>query len=430
VNRSIKSKLLFFMIISFLIFLSQTSYSLTLDEAILLAKETLPSYKASLIKTRSTEALYNASVGPYLPSLDASTVQQRFYTSAVEFPTGSYDMTLSYTLFDGGNRKASRNIAWLNFDISKEDLRKNLLDVEFNVKTAFYTAIARRDTLEQRKIQLQDAQKDYEVAEGRYKFGVAKLSDVLQASVRLEQARFALVQAEGDFKKAILELNSLIGKPLDSQPQIQGALEMAVTLPDRDKLSRVVMMRPEIKQAEDSLKISENNRSLSLSSFYPIISTNASYQKTTGGIRVLTTGQGAIPEEKVLGITATWNIFELGKFFRLKSSGLEKDVSSEQLNDFKRQILLDVHKTYEDLITASNNLKVAQQQFKQAEQNYAQAFGEYKVGKGDILSLVQAESLLANAREQLISSRLNLIVSRSLLERIAGIERLEFLDRY
>ena len=109
---------------------------------------------------------------------------------------------------------------------------------------------------------------------------------------------------------------------------------------------------------------------------------------------------------------------------------MEKDVSSEQLNDFKRQILLDVHKTYEDLITASNNLKVAQQQFKQAEQNYAQAFGEYKVGKGDILSLVQAESLLANAREQLISSRLNLIVSRSLLERIAGIERLEFLDRY
>src|SRR4030066_2020474 len=431
VNTFIKHALVLVCIILIsMVLIYQTSYSLTLDEAISLSKETLPFYKASLIRTRSTEALYSASLGPYIHSLDASTVQQRFYTSPAEFSTSSYYMSLSYTFFDGGNRKASRNIAWLNFDISKEDLRKNLLDVEFNVKTAFYTAIARRDTLEQRKIQLQDAQKDYEVAEGRYKFGVAKLSDVLQASVRLEQARFALVQAEGDFKKAILELNSLIGKPLDSQPEIQGALEMAVTLPDRDKLSRVVMMRPEIKQAEDSLKISENNRSLSLSSFYPIISTNASYQKTTGGIRVLTTGQGAIPEEKVLGITATWNIFELGKFFRLKSSGLEKDVSSEQLNDLKRQILLDVHKTYEDFITASNNLKVAQQQLKQAEHNYSQAFGEYKVGKADILSLVQAESLLATAREQLISSRLNLIVSRSLLERIAGIERLEFLDRY
>jgi outer membrane protein TolC len=413
------------MIISFLIFLSQTSYSLTLDEAILLAKETLPSYKASLIKTRSTEALYNASLSPYLPSLDASSSQRRIYTTQQEFSVRTYDLTLSYLLFDFGNRRANRNIARLNFDISREELRRNLLDLEFNVKVAFYSAIAQRETLEQRKVQLQDAQKDYEVAEGRYKFGVAKLLDVLQASVRLEQSRFNVVQAEGEFKKALLELSSLIGKPLDSQYDIQGSIDPEIKPPDIGKLSQAALLRPEIKQSEDLLKISENNKSLVLSTFFPTFSVNASYLKTEGGVFRTT-----FPEEKVADLTATWNIFELGKFFRLKSSGLEKDVSSEQLNDLKRQILLDVHKTYEDFITASNNLKVAQQQLKQAEHNYSQAFGEYKVGKADILSLVQAESLLSTAREQLISSRLNLIVSRSLLERIAGIERLEFLDRY
>lgn len=425
-GRLIKHKSIFFyVIIVSVVFIIHTSYALTLEEAISLAKETLPFYKASVIKTKSTEALYNASLGPYLPSLDASTLQQRFYTSPAEFPSSTTDVTLSYTLFDGGNRKALRNIAWLNFDISKEDLRKKLLDLEFNVKIAFYTAIARRDALEQRKIQLQDAQKDYEVAEGRYKFGVSKLLDVLQASVRLEQAKFTLVQADGDFKKALLELNSLIGKPLDSQHEIQGSLDMEVKLPERDKVSSAILQRPEIKQAEDSLKISENNKSISLSTFYPIISTNASYQKTSGGLRGLTVGQGAIREENMLGITATWNIFELGKFFRVKSSELEKDVALENLNDLKRQLLLDVNKAYEDVVTASSNLKVAQQQIKQAEQNYSQAFGEYKVGKADILSLVQAESLLATAREQLISSRLNLISSKVSLERIAGIERLE-----
>lgn len=420
-RRTVKYKRkLFFAFISFVIFLSQTSYSLTLDEAISLAKETLPFYKAAVVKTKSTEALYNASLGPYLPSLDASTFQRRFYTSSEEFPTSSYDVTLSYILFDGGNRKASRNIAGLNYDISKEDLRTKLLDLEFNVKNAFFNAIAKKDTLEQRKIQLQDAQKDYEVAEGRYKFGVAKLLDVLQASVRLEQARFALVQGEGDFKKILLELNSLIGRPLESQYDIQGALDMEVKLPERDKLSQAVLQRPEIKQAEDSLKIATQNKSLILSSFYPTISTSASYNKTDGGVFVT-----SFPEEKIASLSATWNIFELGKFFRLKSSGLEKDVSSEQLNDLKRQILLDVHKTYEDFITASNNLKVAQQQLKQAEHNYSQALGEYKVGKADILSLVQAESLLASAREQLINSRLDLIVSKTLIERIAGIQKIE-----
>ena len=412
-----------------MVLIFQTSYSLTLDEAISLSKETLPFYKASMIRTRATGALYSASLGPYIPSLDASTVQQKFYTSPSEFSTSSYEVTLSYMLFDGGNRKASRNIARLNFDISKEDLRKNLLDLEFNTKTAFYTSIARRDTLEQRKIQLQDAQKDYEVAEGRHKFGVATLLDELQASVRFEQAKFALVQAEGELKKAVLELNSLIGKPLDSQYDIEGSLDMEVKLPGRDTLSSVVLQRPEIKQAEDSLKIAENNKSISRSTFYPLISTNASYQKTSGGIRGLATGQTAIPEEKILGLTATWNIFELGKFFRAKSSEFEKGVSLENLNDLKRQLLLDVNKAYEDLITVSKNLQVAQQQLRQAEQNYSQAFGEYKVGKADILSLVQAESLLASAREQFTNSRLNLILARVLLERTAGIEKLESMKQ-
>jgi outer membrane protein TolC len=70
---------------------------------------------------------------------------------------------------------------------------------------------------------------------------------------------------------------------------------------------------------------------------------------------------------------------------------------------------------------------VAIEQDKQAQQNYDQAFGEYKVGKGDILSLVFAETLLSQAREQMVSSALNLYLSKALLERTAGIESLDGL---
>ncbi len=398
-----------------------TAYSLTIDEAISLAKETLPSYKASIIKTRSTEAIYNASFAPYLPSLDASALLKNHYTSQEEFNSRTYDLTLSYILFDGGKRRANRNIALLNLDIDMEELKKSLLDLEFSVKTAFYTVVAQKEIVEQRKLQLHDAEKDYEVAEGRYKFGVARLSDVLQASVRLEQARFNLIRSEGDYKKALSELNSLIGKALDSQYDLTGYLYAEIRLPERNRLYSAVMQGPEIKQTESSLKISESNISLERSAFYPNLSLTASYTKTSGGLRTFSS------EEKNAGIKATWNVFELGKFFRQKSSELEKNISLERLNDLKRRLLLDVHKVYEDLITASNKIKVAEQQLKQAEHNYSQAFGEYKVGKTDILSLVQAESQLSNAREQMIDSKLNLTLTKTLLERVAGIERLESL---
>jgi outer membrane protein len=335
---------LFRLIISLIFFISGTSYALTLDEAVSLAKENLPSYKASLTKIRSTEALYDASLAPYLPSLDASTSQKRLYTNK-EFSTRTYDLTLSYTLFDGGKRRANRDIALLNLNIDKEDARKNLLELQYNIKAAFYTALAQKETVQQRKIQLQDAQKDHEVAEGRYKFGVAKLSDVLQASVRLEQARYNLIQAEGDFKKALSELNSLIGKSLDSQYDIAGSLDMNIKLPDRNKLSDIALQRPEVKQAENSMEISRSNKSLANSAFYPSLQFSTSYSKTEGGAL-----RTSFPEEKTAGITATWNIFELGKFFKRKSAEFEKSVTTEKLNELKRNILLDVHKTYEDFI--------------------------------------------------------------------------------
>jgi outer membrane protein TolC len=157
------------------------------------------------------------------------------------------------------------------------------MDLQFNVKVAFYTAIAQRDILHQREIQLQNAQKDYEVAEGRYRLGVARLSDVLHSSVRLQQAKFNLVQAEGELKTALAELNSLIGRPLDTQFDIQGSLDMDIQMPDRNKLLTAALQRPEIRQAENLIKITENNRSLVMSAFYPVLSLEASYSKREGG---------------------------------------------------------------------------------------------------------------------------------------------------
>ena len=421
-------------VLLFAIILPALSFSLSLEEAVSLARETLPAYKASLIRVKSTEALYTATLGPYLPGLDASASPKRFYTSMGEFSSRSYDLTLSYTLFDGGKRRADRSTAYFNLGSDKEELRKNLIDLEYNVKNAFYAAIARKESLAQRETQLRDAQKDYEVAEGRYKFGVARLSDVLQASVRLEQARYNLVQAEGELRKAFSDLNSLIGNSLDSRYELQGTLDMSGTMPDRGSLSEAALRRPEVRQAEYSLEIAGNARSSALGTLYPVISATASYTKTGGGTpagigfpggAAAASGFGFGPvltEEKAIGITATWNLFELGKYFRIRSAGLEQDVSVERLKDVRRQALLNVHKLYEDFLIASDQLTVARQQVKQAEHNYAQAFGEYKVGKADILSLVQAESLLSTAREQLIQSRLNLVLSRTALERAAGIQ--------
>jgi len=410
--------------VSLFFFIARPVSSLTIDEAIEMAKRNAPFYRATELKIRATEALYKATLSPYLPVLDVSTLQSRHYTSSIDYNMRNYEVKLSYTIFDGGIRRNERDLALLNLDIDREEFRKSLLELEYQVRVAYYTVIATKEILDLRTIQLKDAEKDHEVAEGRYRFGVARFSDVLQASVRLQQARFNLAQAEGDMRKALSELNSLIGRDLDSPFDLQGSLNTDFEIPERERLFDAGMKGPEVIQAEKNLSIAERNRSKALSPFFPVLSLNASYSKTEGGIFRFT-----FPEEKRIDLSATWNIFELGKFFRLKSFEREIDISSERLKEVKRQTLLDIYRAIQDLSTAMSKVKVAEEQLRQAQHNYEQAFGEYKVGKADILSLVQAESQLATAREQLINSRLSVILSKSLLERIAALEIKEVMDK-
>jgi outer membrane protein len=414
-------------VISICLLLPRFSFSLTLDEALVMARKNLPSYQASKIRVQSTEYLYEASLSPFLPTIDVAGTREHVNDSLQpeSFERTLFDATASQILFDGGRRTANRNIAKLDLDDDRQELRKNLLSLQFDVKVAFYTAMARKEALEHRNQQLKDAQKDYEIAEGRFRFGVAKRSDVLQSSVRLEQARFDLRQAEGDLKNAMSDLNSLIGRFLDISYDLDGSLDIDVRLPEKEALNQAALERPEAKQAQNGIEIANYNKAVTESLFYPDFSLDFSYARVESDPNFFET-----PEEtRSVGFTATWNIFELGKFYERKSAKLEIKVSQRQLSEVERQILLEVQKQYEDFITAAESLTLAKQQLKEARFNYEQALGEYKTGKGDILSLVSAESLLVNARLQVTLSKFNLIVAKSSLEQVAGIESLETLKK-
>ncbi len=397
--------------------------ALTIGEAINMARERLPAYRAAMLKARATKALATASLGPYLPSLDASGSYDRHYNQFPDYNAQVYQFDLSYILFDGGKRQANRNIALLNSDSDKENLRKTLIALEYDVKVAFYSVLAGKASLDSKKLQLDDAQRDYDVAKGRYKFGIVKLSDMLQASVRLEQAKYNVVAARGELRQAFADLDSLIGMPLEAKPSLEGALSFIPTLPAIESLRKAVLRKPEIKQAADTVKIARFDRSLELSAFWPTISADAAYVKSIGAAP----GIVLIPEDRYVGLSAKWNIFELGKFFRQKAAAISTTSSEATLDETKRQLVLDLQKTYDNYLTSIEDLTVAKNQLHNAEHNYSLAFGEYKIGEADILSLVQAETLLADARDQMINTKLNLLVNKSQLERVAGIPKLESL---
>jgi outer membrane protein TolC len=406
-----------------------SSPALTLEEALAQAKSTLPSYRAQGTRVQSSEALYKATLGAYVPSIDAAGNASSRDIAGYDSSSNNYDVTASLRLFDY-KRGYTRDIARYSFNSEEEGLRKSLLDLEYSVKSSFYTTLASLGILEQRKVQLENARKNFEVAEGRRKFGVAKLSDVLQVSVRLEQARFNLVQAEGTLQKSLSELGSLIGTPVTDPAELQGVLTFELPLPDEKLLEQALLRRPEILQAELAVKRAESAEGISTGDFLPVLTGNLNYSRTDASNPASTSTSlyGSPYEGRSASLLATWNLFELGNFFRRKAASIDTLTAAQNFRETERSLRLELRKSYEDFITTSRNVKVADEQLKQALQNYDQAFGEYKVGKGDILSVVFAETLLAQAREQDVVAKLNLYLAKALLERVSGIERLESLQ--
>jgi len=399
-----------------------TPRALTLDEAMDMAEGSLPALKAADNRVGSTDSLYKASLSPYLPTLDAATSQEKRKQNSSSLDLSTYDVTLSYTLYDGGRRRADRNIARLNRDSEKEERVRTLLDLQFDVKSSFFSTIARRDVLGHRRLQVEDSRKDLEVARGRYELGVAKLSDVLQSSVRFEQSKFSLVEAEGELRKSMAQLNSLLGRSLETEYDLVGELESQVSMPDPERLGRAALQRPEIKQSEYAVEAARNLKARQISEYLPVITANASYNKSEANRFV------SDLEDKAIGIRATWNIFELGKFYRTRSAEFDLRVTRDNLDETIRRLLLELRLAYEDYVTASRNVDVAEEQLKQAEHNYAQTFGEYRIGKADIIALVAAGIALSNAREQHTVSRLSVVLARVLIERATGVERIDLVE--
>ncbi len=411
-TSALKFLLIGFILFSF--FIPLNTYGITLNQAIEKAMENLPQYRSKVYLRESQVYEYRATLSPYLPQLDLSATQKRIYVEPEDYTLRSLELRLSYLLFDGGKRYSQRLSSKNLLKISEEELRQSLLDLQYNVKIAFYNCLAKREILEHRKVQLRYAEKNFEVAKGRHELGVARLSDVLQASVRLEEARSRVIDAEGEFKKALAELSSLIGINIKGE-ELEGEISEIENIPEKTLLLENAKNSPEVRKIEFQKELNLSERMLARSDFLPSIYLDATYTRNSSS------GSRLYPdEEKSIGLRLTINIFELRKFFRLKATGLSLKAKEEDIREVKRIVELNISKAYEDIMTELKRLEVAKEQLHFAEQNYEQAFGEYKVGKGDILSLIQSESLLADAKEKLTASKLSIWIAIINLERVSG----------
>ena len=189
---------------------------ITLPQALQVALDQGPQYRAARANENSAAAALHAQRGDYLPVLSVGGLHQRYDTRL--FPgaanISSVTFSLSFPLWNNGQREIEVSRARVNRDVARA-IREDLERVVRRDVTASYdgyqvTAAA----VELALVGVTVASQTYRMQELRYRSGASTILDLLDSQVDLAEAEAGLVQARYLNRLALAQLEAILGRRL------------------------------------------------------------------------------------------------------------------------------------------------------------------------------------------------------------------------
>lgn len=370
---------------------------------------------------RNQAALVGVAEAAFLPGLSASSTLSSGRSDGVNNTTRSASMTLSWLLLDFGTRAATLENARQLLVAAASTYDATVQIVFLNALQAYYNAQAARAALTAAREAEKASRASLDAAETRYRVGTATPADKLQAQTAWSQAVLNRIKAEGTLRTTLGALANVMGLDpglalrLDAIPD---ARPDAGFERDIDALIATAReFRPDLKAAEAQVRALEASIESARAAGLPTLTLGAgpSWLGTHSGNRDTSTHANSI------GITLSVPIFSgFDTTYRVRSAQARAEVASAQRETLRLQVALDVWTAYQNLLTATQSIRSADDLLASAEQSERVALGRYRAGVGTLIDLLNAQSALATARLQRVQTALDWHVSRATLAKAVG----------
>ncbi|MDA8432953.1 MAG: TolC family protein [Nitrospiraceae bacterium] len=271
---------------------------------------------------------------------------------------------------------------------------KNLVAIDF--------ALAYFDLLESEKVvsvgekEVERLEAHLRDAENLYKEGVITKNDLLQAQVRLSDARQRLLTARTSRDINAARLNEALVRPLTTSVEVTDIKE---PLPESEVVvgsfekawEAAEKERPEIRIADATLKSLDLDEESKRAEYYPRLFAAGGYDYTRNEYQ---TPQGNWSLTLGVGL----NLFSGGRTkAELEKIGAEREKLLEQRKRLVDQVRLEVQRYILDARTARDRVAVTKDAVRQAEENLRINRVRYTEGVGTATEVLDAVTLLSVA---------------------------------
>lgn len=350
---------------------------------------------------------------------------------AVDRNSYSLGAGLTHTLYDGGAQRHTHASARQALAAAELGLRSSQADIVVAVKRRYFGLLRAQELVEVQGEALKLGQRRQEEAEARLEVGASTRVDVLRLQVATDNARADLINAEQQVELARATLNHVIGRPLweplqiapvgadvPSRRYLPAAAGVRVDL--RELVSKAQGANSDLERQRRAMRSAELNLKSTQAAWHPTLSGNISYSRNN---EIFERVYGGLDENYRLngGVSLSYNIFDGG----LRTAGVRRSRANVEaarlgLEQQERDLALAVETTYLEIVRLARILEIAERTAELAAEDLHLAEERYRVGKGRLLEVLDAQVGLTGARSNRVSTRYDLAVAEAELERLVG----------
>jgi outer membrane protein TolC len=399
--------------------------TLDLDAAVAIALAGNPGLEASAARVRQAKAQVDQARSTYWPRLDANaygarvelsenTYQQSLATAQLLNPTATVedpqdyynaDLTASWTLFDGFERKfsnASARYGEKSSAAALNDARRLLISA---VAFSYFSAQLALENIAIAKADEAFNQRQLADAEARQRVGTGALSDVLNFQVRKNQAKTTRINEEYRYEIALYGLAALLGLP---EARLPAPVELAPLSsettaelshpPVDDLIAQTMKYRPDIQQVQWNIKQIEAQVKIAQADNYPTVFVAGSLDGERTGD--LSFGQDDFGNRVQVGLS--YNLFAGGfTRARVREVRQQKVELDKRLEELILSATADIRSSVALVTTAQTQLALQRENVDLVQRTRDLVEKEYNAGQGSLVRLNEAQRDLTNAQGSL-----------------------------
>lgn len=350
------------------------------------------------------------AAAPLLPSVNAEISQgflQHTPTAifgSMQVPMGNRD-SLSYmvsakqTIFDFGANISRYKASVSALDAVKYDYErtKNLVALEFI--TGCYDTLEFEKLVTVSQAETERLESHLRVARSLFKEGVITKNDLLQAEVKLSDAKQRHLSLKNMQAVSVSKLNNILSRPLGSQLHIVDEEETTLSAMSVEHFWEMAEnQRLEIKILDKQLNALNLQKKSKTAAFFPTFYVQGGYGYMQNDYQVYENNWSVM-------VGASVNLFSGGS---TKAEVSKLKLMTEKLAEERKKLVedirLDVERYYLNMKNAEEKLAVLKDSIEQATENLRINKIRYEQGQGTATDVIDAITLLANAETNYFSA--------------------------